>query len=168
MTTRQAIDTPAGQIQALRSSVNQLAARTVHYDTDETLAATLEALNSGALASNEATLVILANGLKTAWNSHLAATTTHAAADSTNTVSAATATDTASATTTVNELKADFNAHAPSLTYHRNPAAVFVDTADGSNEATAITLANRLRAVVLDHLRNGMQTLPETTLPGAV
>lgn len=165
MTTRQLHDTPPGWANALKSSVEQLAAATLHYDTDDTIAATLDAI---AVASNEATLVTLANGLKTAWNAHAAATTVHAAADATNVVSAATATDTASAQTLVNELKDDFNAHVISTTYHRVKGDREITTADGSNEATSITLANDLQRAVLAHLRDGMQTLPTCSVPGAV
>lgn len=165
MTTRQLHDTPPGWVNALKSSVEQMAAATLHYDTDDTIAATLDAI---PVASNEATLVTLANGLKAAWNAHAAATTVHAAADATNTVAADTATDTASANTLINELKDDFNAHVISTTYHRVRGDREITTADGSNEATGIALANDLQRAVLDHLRNGMQTLPACTVPGAV
>lgn len=164
MTTRQLHDTPPGWINALKSSVEQLAAATLHYDTDATVAATLDAI---PVASNEATLVTLSNGLKTAWNAHAAATTVHAAADATNVVSAATATDTASANTLINELKDDFNAHVIDTTVHRLASDREITTADGTNEATGITLANELQRAVLDHLRNGMQTLPTCNVPGA-
>lgn len=155
MTTRNTADLQTKRIEALETLTRELttalaAAGVLPHEGITDLVTT-------ANATNEATLVALANALKAAYNAHIADTDVHGAADSTNAVSSANATNTASAQTLVNELKADFNAHIILEASHRGlDAQNTVATADGSNEATSITLANALKAAINRHFAMGL------------
>jgi hypothetical protein len=71
----------------------------------------------------------------------------HVANDATNIVTSAAATDQATVNTLLNEIKADYNAHRVSTTFHSNADTVnAVTSADSSSEATAITLSNEIKA----------------------
>lgn len=64
----------------------------------------------------------------------------HLTADATNVVSAPTATDLASANTRANDLKAKFNAHVASTTFHKVADAGVISASDATNLATLQTL----------------------------
>ena len=71
----------------------------------------------------------------------------HLANDTTNVVTSANATDQATLNTLLNEIKADYNAHRVSTTFHSvadNTNAV--TSADATDLATSLTLANEIKA----------------------
>lgn len=71
----------------------------------------------------------------------------HVADDGVNIVTSAAATDQATLNTLLNEIKADYNAHRVSLTFHTIADTVnAVTSADASSLATSITLANEIKA----------------------
>lgn len=75
---------------------------------------------------------------------HLAATTAVGTADATNT---------ATAVTLVNAIKAAYNAHIASTTYHAAADATnAASSSDATNEATGITLANELKGDFNAHI----------------
>lgn len=66
---------------------------------------------SSDAATQLAAASVIANAVKTAYGTHLAAASVHFNNDATNTISAANATDQSSLNTLLNELKTDLNAH---------------------------------------------------------
>jgi len=71
----------------------------------------------------------------------------HLVDDTTNVVSSANATDQATLNTLLNEIKADYNAHRVSTTFHSNADNTnAVTSADATDLATSITLANEIKA----------------------
>ena len=71
----------------------------------------------------------------------------HLTDDTTNVVSSANATDQATLNTLLNEIKADYNAHRVSTTFHSNADNTnAVTSADATDLATSITLANEIKA----------------------
>lgn len=105
-------------------------------------------------ATNEATLVTLANDIKAIYSTyHIADTGAHKAADAANAIAAADATNTATAITLLNEVKADYNTHRASTTYHYAADATnAVSSADATDEASAITLANEIKTDLNAHI----------------
>ena len=74
-------------------------------------------------------------------------TLVHVINDSTNTVTSANASDQATVNTLLNEIKADYNTHIPSTTYHDAADTTnAVTSADASDLATSLTLANEIKA----------------------
>jgi hypothetical protein len=107
---------------------------------------------SAAVASNEATLVALANELKADINTHFADTIAHNTAVS-SAVATAAATNTATANTLLNALKAAYNTHLSAANVHyTNDATNTIAAADATNEATGITLANELKTDFTAHI----------------
>lgn len=108
-------------------------------------------------AGDTATLVALANALKTAYGTHIASTAHHIAADATNTVTSANATNEASAITLINELKGDLNAHRSQagvhLTADSHSQTVLANATDA---ATAYALANEIKKRYNSHLASGL------------
>lgn len=145
-----------GEMQKLRLDLLKLKVGTIFHADKGTAVST-------ANASNEATLVALANALKVAYNTHVAsacnATTgqgAHLTADATVTV-VADATNTASANTLLNDIKSKYNAHRASTTYHMTADATnAVSSADGTDEASGITLANEIKTDLNAHMAAGM------------
>jgi hypothetical protein len=115
---------------------------------------------STANASNEATLVALANALKVAYNAHVASTCSattgqgaHMADASAGAVATANATDTASANTLLNAIKAAYNTHRASAVFHPTADGTnAVSSADGTDEASGITLANEIKTDLNAHM----------------
>ena len=71
----------------------------------------------------------------------------HVASDTTNVVASADANSLATLYTLLNEIKADYNAHRVSTTFHSNADGTnVVASADATTEATAVTLANEIKA----------------------
>lgn len=71
----------------------------------------------------------------------------HLTDDTTNTVTSATATDLATAITLANELKADYNAHIASTTFHTAADTTnAVTSANATDQATLNTLLNEMKA----------------------
>lgn len=165
MTTRTVTaESPPGWVMALKDSADEIVAATVHYDTDESLAATLEAVPA---ATDLGTSVTLGVALTTAWAAHIASTACHAVADSTNGVGAAAVTNLATLETWLAEFKTDFHAHAVDTTYHRNREVLRLVAPDPSTDQTAANLlANECQRVLCAHLRNGAQTLPTCYVGG--
>lgn len=167
MTTRQVQDTPPGMVYALHASMLAVQKASLHLDTDESLAATLAAV---APATDLASSKTLAAALRVAWEAHIAGTDVHTVADATNTCTASSTADLAAVEALVTELKGDYNAHIKdaSLTWHRNRSWDLATSPDPSTDQTAANLlANELQTKIVNHLRNGMQTLPSTTsIPG--
>jgi len=103
-------------------------------------------------ASTEYTL---ANEIKSDYNTHIASTTYHVAADSTNTVGSADSTTLATVLTLANEIKADFNAHLILSGVHRtNDVHNRVQTADAQDAASVYLLLNDIKARYNDHVAN--------------
>lgn len=100
----------------------------------------------------EERLVAFANGLKTVYTAHLANTDAHLVADAVNTIAAADATALASVYTLLNEIKADYNLHIVSDTYHLAEGTATVTDANASTQATALTLASALKDAFNLHL----------------
>lgn len=127
-------------------------------------------LNASPTAADLATVLVMANALKAAYNAHGASASAHVAADATNVVAAVDATDAATSYTLLNEIKADFNAHIALAASHYDlggaggdatPAAVA--TTDASTLGTSITLANALKAALNRHFAAGASD-PTVTL----
>ena len=120
----------------------------------------------GTLSQVDAT-----NALVAAYNTHIASvcdSTTgegcHLSADSSNAVTSPVATDTTSAITRANELKADFNLHRASTTFHPVADSVHVVTAaDATNSSTLNTLLSDLQTQINAHFAGGF-TATATTL----
>lgn len=136
----------------LRLDMLKLQAGTVCHADASTAIATAD-------ATNEATLVVLANALKASYNAHCASACSassgqgvHIAADGANLVAAATATDTASAITLLNELKGDYNTHRASTSFHATADSTnAISAANATDEAEAITLANEAKGDLNAH-----------------
>ncbi len=120
--------------------------RTETTDTSDYRAPTVTRVTiTSANASNEATLVALANELKADINTHFADTIAHNSAVSAA-VATASATNTATAVTLLNALKAAFNTHLSEANVHyTNDGTNTVAASDATNEGTAITLANEMK-----------------------
>jgi len=94
----------------------------------------------------------LANEIKSDFNTHIAATAYHKAADTTNTVSASDATTLATLYTLVNEMKGDYNAHIASTTYHRVADTNAVTSHDAASVVAAYELLNELKEEYNRHI----------------
>lgn len=157
MTTRLIKNLPTLRTEGMHAALVQLIAGTVHYDSDEAIAATLAAVPP---ATDLATSVTLGVALTTAWAAHIASTAVHAAADSTNGVGASAVTNLATLETWLAEFKTDFHAHAVDLAYHRNSECLRLVAPNPSTDQTAANLlANECQRVLVAHLRDGAQTL---------
>jgi hypothetical protein len=104
----------------------------------------------------------LGNALKAAYNTHIASTDAHDAADATNGVSSANATDQSSLNTLLNEMKTDFNAHLILSAAHGARVAgdgrvtvATVATANASDLSTSIALVNALKRAINVHFASG-------------
>lgn len=76
----------------------------------------------------------------------------HKENDTTNSVTSPNASDQGTLNTLLNEIKADYNAHRVSTTFHNAADSVnVVDAAAASNLATSLTLANQIKAGVNSH-----------------
>jgi len=134
----------------------------LHYDEHATAD-----LITTADATDATTGNALANELKADFNTHLASTKRHAAADATNVTSTADATDAATLQALVNAWKADFNAHQLLTTSHRgaggqgspSPAPTVISTADATDAATQLVLVNAGKAAFNMHVKSGAQAL---------
>ena len=109
-------------------------------------------------ASDATSLLTLTNNIITVYRAHLedpvyveGGALSHKTAD---TVPALTiATDTASCITALNAIKADYNTHRASTTYHYNADATnTVTSADATDQASAITLANEIKTDLNAHI----------------
>lgn len=109
--------------------------------------------DSFATTSGFATIVDLANDVRTQYTAHLAMGTWHLAADSTNTLTSPAATDWDSAVTLLNELRTQYTGHLAAGTWHGTPDGTNVLTAiaipvgdpTAANIALALALVNDLR-----------------------
>lgn len=107
---------------------------------------------SSANATNEDTLVTLANELKADINLHFADANAHNTAVS-SAVATAAATNTATAVTLLNALKSAYGTHlSASNVHYTNDSTNTVSAANATDEATAITLANELKTDVNAHM----------------
>jgi len=112
----------------------------------------LTTLSAVANSVNEQTVIDLANELKADYNSHIASTTYHLAADVANPVTSPDATSLASAITLINEMQGDYNAHRVSVVFHPNADIINVSAAAAAVDLpTAVTLANELKTVFNSH-----------------
>lgn len=76
----------------------------------------------------------------------------HRIDDTTNTIAAASASDTATAITLLNEIKADYNLHRASTTYHKAADSTnTVSSSDATDLSSAITLANEIKDDINAH-----------------
>jgi hypothetical protein len=124
-------------------------------------------------ASTSRTSKTLAAALATALTTHGADTDAHSAADviacaawASNPAEPANLTEVQSV---LNEVKADFNTHIANATPHRGVGNVagnagkstigLITTADASDQSTANTLANAIKAALNNHGRMGAQTI---------
>ncbi len=106
-----------------------------------------------AYSSGFATIVTLANDLRTKYTGHLAAGTWHLAADTVNVLTASAATDWASAVTLLNDLRTKYSAHLAAGTWHGSAdltnvltaPAISVGDPTAARLAAALALANNLR-----------------------
>jgi hypothetical protein len=102
-------------------------------------AATAPAADQATLT---ASLVTLANELRTDYEAHRVNVTFHAAADNVNTIAAASSTDLATAITLLNDWKAKYNAHRTQATVHANNDTVnIVSVANATDLRSALVLA---------------------------
>lgn len=167
MTTRSVIDSTSGWINATKQAMDEVMKSRLHFDCDTALADTLAAVPA---ATDLASSKVLAAALRVAWEAHIASTAMHTVADATNTCTASSTADLAAVEALVTELKGDVNAHIKdaALDWHRNKSWDLVTSADPSTDQTAANLlANELQTKIVAHLRNGMQTLPTCSVPGA-
>lgn len=103
------------------------------------------------------TLIALANALKAAYNTHIAATAYHKAADATNAVSSVDATDLATAITLINEMKGDFNTHRSQTGVHYTDDPYhLVQSPNATTQTTADTLVNEIKRLYNRHLGSGL------------
>jgi hypothetical protein len=103
---------------------------------------------SGTLAP----LLVLCADIKRVYEKHLADDLAHKLADPAPALVAAT--DLPTAQTLLNAIKADYNTHRASTTYHYAADATNATTAaDATNQASADTLANELKADLNAHLQ---------------
>lgn len=99
------------------------------------------------------TLIILITACQLAWKRHIADALAHKVADATNVLVAAVPTDLATCQTANNELKTAFNGHDDVLTWHYT-ADADIATANQSDLATGITLANAWKAKFNTHIQS--------------
>lgn len=120
-------------------------------------------LETTANASDLATVIVLANSLKSRMNIHLASTGitgVHATA-SAETIASATASDQTTANALLNELKTDYNTHLSESAVHlNNDGTNDVTSANATDLATSITLANEIKADFNAHVVAAMSTPP--------
>lgn len=114
-----------------------------------------------ANASDEATAIVLANGLKGTINRHLASegnSGVHLVA-SAAAIAAADATDLATAITLANEIKADYNTHLSEAGVHlANDATNIVAAVDATDQATLETLLNEIKADYNLHIAGALES----------
>lgn len=113
-------------------------------------------------AADLATGITLGNALKAAYNAHVASTDVHDAADATNVVTSADASDQATLNTLLTEMKGDFNAHLVLSAAHGARIAgdgkvtiATIATANATDLATSVALANALKRAVNAHFSSG-------------
>lgn len=136
-------------------------------DTVPNVAQSVDVIEAADAAVTLATVLTLANEMRTKVNAHVAETTKHKVADATNVITSPVATDQTSANTLLNEIRTDFNAHHDGATWHDvgpgagkiGAAPADIATAVASDLATSITLANALKAMFNAHVRSGAPTL---------
>jgi hypothetical protein len=99
-----------------------------------------------------ATLLLLCADIKLVYEAHLADDLSHKAADPGPALVAAT--DLTTAQTLLNAIKADYNTHRASTTYHYAADATNVTAAaDATNQASADTLGNELKTDLNAHMQ---------------
>lgn len=109
-------------------------------------------------ASDAATLLTLTNNIITVYRAHLedpafieGGALSHKVADTAPSLTIAT--DTASCITALNAIKADYNTHRTSTTYHYNADSTnAVTSSDATDQASAITLANEIKTDLNAHI----------------
>lgn len=109
-------------------------------------------------ASDAATLLTLTNQLIVVYRAHLedpafveGGALSHKVADPAPSLTIAT--DTASCITALNAIKADYNTHRASTTYHYNADGTnAVTSSDATDQASAITLANEIKTDLNAHI----------------
>ena len=109
---------------------------------------------TAANASDLATGITLGNECKTVLNVHYADTAAHKVAMTA--LATAAATDQTTLNTLLNAIKASYNTHRASTTYHYSADSTNVVTASAATDlATSITLANDIKAQMVAHLATG-------------
>lgn len=175
MGTLRARDLPLEKQAALITVVNQhtqaLGSMGVlpHYHSPFGADGTVTALVTTADASDLGTSKTLAKALAQALVAHAADTDKHSAADvvaiaawASNPAEPA---DLTEVQNVLNECKADFNTHIANATPHRGAGGqgkatiAAISTADASNQGTANTLANAIKAALNAHDCAGAQTI---------
>lgn len=112
---------------------------------------------SAAVASNEATAIVLANNIRAVLQAHALDDAGHKVKDSTFAALAAVATSLATAITLANDEKAKYNTHIASTTFHANADATNgIAAADATDEASLITLLNEMRTDITAHIAGGL------------
>lgn len=114
---------------------------------DAVNAAYVPFINATDSAALTASLVALANDIRTQYEAHRLSAAFHTAGDSTNAVTAPAATNLSTSIALLNDLKIKFNAHRTQTGIHpTNDTTHVVTAADATDAASAIVLANDLRA----------------------
>lgn len=126
---------PAGSAVPVASVANALNAAYVPF------------MSAADSASLTASLVTLANELRTDYEAHRLSTSFHSVADSTNATSVAASNNLSTAIALLNDLKAKFNAHRTQVGIHpSNDTVNIVTAANATDAASASLLAADLRA----------------------
>lgn len=168
-------DTPPARVAACIEVTNQITQALgsmgvlPHYSSPFDSTGAVRTLVTAADASNLATSKTLAKALADALIAHGASTDKHSAADSIQIAAYASSpaepADLTEVQAVLNEVKSKFNTHIANATPHRGVGGAgkatigTVTTADATDQTTANTLANALKAALNAHDRAGAQTI---------
>lgn len=168
-------NTPPAKVDAAIAQGNQLAQALgamgvcPHYSSPFDATGAVRALITTADASDLDTSKALAKAIADALLAHAADTDQHSAASTVANAAYASTPELPADLTEVqnilNEAKADFNTHIANATVHRGVGGqgkatiTAISTTDASNQGTANTLANAIKAAINEHDRAGIQTV---------
>ncbi|KYF87794.1 hypothetical protein BE20_24935 [Sorangium cellulosum] len=140
---------------ALRLDLLKLRAGSI-FHADATTGVSLEDLTAGSSTADQVAFTLACSAAYTAHIASACAAATgqgaHLAADATNVLTTPNPTDLASCNARMNEIKAQYNLHRASTTFH--PVADSTNTmaaSDATNAATLATLGNQVKARLNAH-----------------